>query len=167
MARIRVQERTETVLGSASAKTVTSLLPQPSVLWARPFLSVSLPEGCQGIKILFYYFLILTQMFYCIGAREKNFKVHSMSRGVSSFAIFGRRVCLCELQMCLHLRYNYLTILSARAINESGICKLCFSAIFRLIINSGFGETTIGICDGLRRSAIILCTISAFANPKL
>jgi hypothetical protein len=32
VARIRAHKRTETALGSASAKTVTSLLPQPSVL---------------------------------------------------------------------------------------------------------------------------------------
>jgi hypothetical protein len=35
VARIRVQKRTETVMGSESAKTVTSLLPQPSVLAVR------------------------------------------------------------------------------------------------------------------------------------
>ena len=45
------------------------------------------------------------QKFYCVGAREENFKI--LFEGVSSFAIFGMCVSLCELQMCLHLTSNH------------------------------------------------------------
>ena len=40
VARIRAHKRTETVLGSASAKTVTSLLPIPALLAFRADLSI-------------------------------------------------------------------------------------------------------------------------------
>ena len=40
---------------------------------------------------------------YFFEGKEKNFKIHSVGKGGSSFASFGLRVGLCGLQMCLHL----------------------------------------------------------------
>jgi len=39
----------------AKAKTMTSPLIIPSVLWARPYLFVSLSENCQGLQILIFF----------------------------------------------------------------------------------------------------------------
>jgi len=32
-------------------------------------------ENCQGAQILFFYLLVLVQIFHCDSAREKNFKI--------------------------------------------------------------------------------------------
>jgi hypothetical protein len=63
------------------AKIVTSLLPQPSVLWARPYLFVSVPENCLGIDYLDFLSQGLSNRlscywnFYYLGEEEKNFKI--------------------------------------------------------------------------------------------
>jgi len=43
----------------AKAKSVTNNLPILSVLWARPFLFVSVPENCLGIVNLFFLIIFL------------------------------------------------------------------------------------------------------------
>lgn len=60
------------------------------------FLSVS-PVGC---RVLIFY----------LSVGEKNLKFFSVGKGGSSFVIFGLRVGLCELQMCLHLCVGYFVL---------------------------------------------------------
>jgi hypothetical protein len=57
-ARVRVHEALQNCLGGRSkSKNHDKLIYLPSVLWARPFLFVWLPESCQGIQILFLFFV--------------------------------------------------------------------------------------------------------------
>jgi hypothetical protein len=58
------------------AKIVTSLLPQPSVLWARPYLFVSLPDYCLVLRIFLFVFVLLGN-FSCGGALGKNYNILS------------------------------------------------------------------------------------------
>jgi len=91
------------VLGvGAKAKTVTNNLPILSVLWARPYLSVKLPEICldEEISFLNFFLLVLLQKFYCYGAMEKNFEILAsiLQALCQSFGCLAARVALA---MCL------------------------------------------------------------------